>query len=121
MTRAIAVHEPQTTGFRMGWWLLASVTAMSAVGHLLLPLFTTGEEVLFIGWSTMNLYALVVLLTAYRKREVWGWWATWLMPLSYASLSLFDSEVGATYLTAAVLMGIAQLMTRHAFRRPVSP
>lgn len=116
MTQAAAVEQDRSTGFKIGWWFLVVVTAMSVAGHALLPLVTTGEEVLFVGWATMNLYALVVLLTAYKGGEVWGWWVTWLMPASYASLILFDSEVGTTYLGAAVLMAAAQLMTWPAFR-----
>lgn len=114
MTQAVAVE--QATGFKVGWWFLVVVTAASVAGHALLSLFASDEAVLFIGWTTMNLYALVVLLTAYRRGQVWGWWVTWLMPASYASLILFDSEVGPAYLGAAVLMATAQLMTRPAFR-----
>lgn len=114
MTQAVAIE--QASGFKIGWWFLVVVTAASVAGHALLSLFTTGEEVLFVGWTTMNLYGLIVLLTAYKSGQLWSWWATWLMPASYASLILFDSEVGATYLGAALLMAVAQLMTRPAFR-----
>jgi hypothetical protein len=116
MAPAVAVEQKRSTGFKIGWWVLVVVTASSLAGHALLPLFTTGEEVLFVGWTTMNLYALVVLLTAYKGGEVWGWWVTWLMPTSYASLILFDSELGPAYLGAGVLMAAAQLVTRPAFR-----
>lgn len=116
MTQAVAVEEERATGVKIGWWFLVVVTAASVAGHALLPLFAAGDEVLFVGWTTMNLYALVVLVTAYKSGEVWGWWVTWLMPASYASLSFFDSEVGPAYLGAAVLMAAAQLITRPAFR-----
>ena len=116
MTQAVAVKQDRFIGFTVGWWLLVAVTAVSVVGHALLLFVADGEEVLFIGWTTMNLYAFVVLLTAYRRREDWGWWATWLMPTSYASLSLFDSDVGPGYLGVAVLMAVAQLAARSAFR-----
>lgn len=116
MAQAVAVQQDRSTGFKIGWWFLIGVTAASLAGHALLPLFTTGDEVLFVGWATMNLYALVVLLTPYKRVEAWGWWLTWLMPASYAPLMLFDSEVGPAYLGVAVLMAAAQLMTRPAFR-----
>lgn len=115
MTQAVAVEQDRSIGFKAGWWFLVAVTAVSVAGHALLTFVADGEGVLFIGWTTMNLYALAVLLTAYRRRESWGWWATWLMPASYASLSLFDSEVGPGYLGVAVLMAVAQLATRPAF------
>jgi hypothetical protein len=116
VTQATAVEQDRSTGFKFGWWFLIVVTAMSVAGHALLPFFTTGEEMLFVGWTTMNLYALVVLLTAYKRGEAWGWWLTWLMPASYASPILFDAEVGPAYFGAAVLMAAAQLITRPAFR-----
>jgi hypothetical protein len=116
MATAAALDGQRSIEFKVGWWVLFAISVLSAIGHALLLLLTSGEEVLFIGWTTMNVYALVVLLTAYRGGQYWAWWATWLMPASYALLILFDSAVGPGYLGVAALMAGAQMMTRPAFR-----
>lgn len=73
------------------------------------------EAVLFWGWTAFNVYAAVVLAFAYRARETWSWILTWVLVAPYALMILYDSEIGPYYFGAAVIMTIAQFMTRRDF------
>ena len=68
--------QTQSTGYRIGWWVLVVITGASILNHLTGPLagFAEGDmEVLaFFALAAMNIYALVVLLTGYRRGEPWG-------------------------------------------------
>jgi hypothetical protein len=65
----------------------------------------------------MNIYALVVLLTGYRRGEPWAWWVTWAMVGIYGLVILYAPDAGPYYLGAAVVMAFAQLITWSGFRQ----
>ena len=87
------------------------ITVLSVVNHLALLFCIPGEETLFAGWTGMNVIAALMLYKAYRNGEHWSWWGMWVMIAAYASLVLFDAQVGLYYLVAAFLMAAAQLLT----------
>jgi hypothetical protein len=114
--------QTQSTGYRIGWWVLVVITGASILNHLTGPLagFAEGDmEVLaFFALAAMNIYALVVLLTGYRRGEPWAWWVTWASVVIYGITILYAPDAGPYYLAAAVVMALAQLITWSGFRQP---
>jgi len=104
-----------TTGFKTGWWILISLSALSVMMHAGLLFALPDEELLFLGWVVFSLYSVAVLLFPYRRGEKWAWFATWLIVLAFAVVILFDSEFGVMYLAMAGMMALGQTLTRGAF------
>jgi hypothetical protein len=104
----------RSTTFRIGWLILLILSGLAAINHIVLT-FVLDEPVLFIGWAAYNLYAIAVLYFPFRRGERWAWFTSWLLVIGFASLILFDAEVGPFYLGAAVLFTIGLLLTRSAF------
>lgn len=69
----------QSIRYKIGWWVLVVIAAASVANHVsgLFLGFASGDELAFIGVAAMNLYAVVVLLTVYRRGEQWAWLVTW--------------------------------------------
>lgn len=111
----------RSVGYRIGWWILVVIAGASVVNHISGPLlgFASGDdEVLaFLGLGAMNLYAVVVLLTGYRRGERWAWWVTWVMVATYALVILYAPDAGPFYLGGAVVMASGQLLTWAGFRQ----
>jgi len=111
----------RSVGYRIGWWILAVIAGASVVNHISGPFlgFASGDdEVLaFLGLAAMNLYAVVVLVTGYRRGERWAWWVTWVMVATYALVILYAPDAGPFYLGGAVVMAFAQLLTWAGFRQ----
>jgi hypothetical protein len=99
---------------------LTVIAGASVVNHISGPLagFAEGDdEVLaFFALAAMNIYAVVVLLTGYRRGERWAWWVTWVLVAVYALVILYAPDAGPYYLAAAVVMTLAQLLTWSSFR-----
>ncbi|MFP3883802.1 MAG: hypothetical protein ACLFWH_16000 [Actinomycetota bacterium] len=112
----------RSSGYKIGWWVLVVINGLSILNHLAGPLAgfaETDDEVLaFFALAAMNIYALVVVVTAYRRGEPWAWWVTWIMIAIYGLTILYAPVVGPLYLGAAVVMAVAQLMTWSAFQQP---
>ena len=108
-----------SVGYKVGWWVLVVIAGVSVVGHLSLAGFSEEDSwaVAFLGLAAMNVYALSVLLTAYRRGEPWAWWVTWL-PVAIYALVIFYADEGPYYLGRAAVMAIAQLLTWSGFRNP---
>jgi len=111
----------RSIGYRIGWWSLVVIAGGSVLNHLLGPVtgFAEGgdEVFVFFALAALNIYALVVLLTSYRRGERWAWWVTWSMIVTYAITTLYASEAGRFYQGTAVVMAVAQLLTWSGFRR----
>jgi hypothetical protein len=111
----------RSIGYRIGWWILVVINGLSVFNHISGPFAgfaeTDTEELAFFALAVGNIYALVVLLTGYRRGERWAWWATWAMIAVYGITILYAPDAGPYYLGAAVVMAIAQLMTWSAFRQ----
>lgn len=65
----------RSTGHKIGWWVLVVIAGFSIVGYLAsVGLAATDMEVAaFFALAGINIYALSVLLTAYRRGEPWAW------------------------------------------------
>ncbi len=109
------VIPEQSTPNKIGWWILMGIALLAIVNHFALIIVIPGEEVLFIGWTAASIYAAVVLFIPYRQGHRWAWYSTWIFVFTFASLILFDAELGMLYLTAAGLMAVGQLLTRSVF------
>jgi hypothetical protein len=107
---------------KIGWWVLVGIAGASVANHISAPFlgFASGDDEMlaFLGMAAMNIYALVVLLTVYRRSERWAWWITWVFVAMYAAVILYAPVVGPYYLGAAIVMAFIQLMTWSGFRQP---
>lgn len=61
------VDQSRERAFFAGWWLLFVTMLLVTIGHTALLFLIPGDEVLFLGWIALPLYALVVLLVPYRR------------------------------------------------------
>jgi hypothetical protein len=111
-TRSMAAPN---TAFRIAWMTLMGLAVLATVGHIGLAFVLSDEAVLFIGWATFSAYAALVLAIPFRRGERWAWYATWIMVVVFASLILFDPQVGAWYVGMAAIMAVCLLVTRGAF------
>lgn len=113
----------RSIGYKIGWWVVVVIAGLSILNHILGPFAgfaATDMEVLaFFALAALNIYALAVLLTGYRRGERWAWWVTWVMIAIYGVTILYVPDVGRYYLGAAIVMAIAQLLTWPAFGEPV--
>ncbi len=105
----------RSTAFRVGWWMVFAISALSVVNHVVLIFALPGEETLFLGWAALTLYSSLVLYFPYRQGASWAWYSIWILVVTYGLLILFDSEVGPYYAVAAALMALGQLLTRSSF------
>ena len=112
----------RSISYKIGWWILGGINGLSSLNHVSGPLagFAEGDAEMFVFFSlaAINIYALAVLLTAYRRGEQWAWWVTWAMIAIYGITMLYAPDAGRYYLGAAVVMAVAQLLTWSAFRAP---
>lgn len=111
----------RSLGYRIGWWVLVAINGLSLLNHLSGPFVglaeTDTERLVFFALAALNIYALMVLVTAYRRGDPWAWWVTWVAIALYALTILYVPDVGRFYLGAAVVMAVAQLTTWPAFLR----
>ncbi|MGE5263793.1 MAG: hypothetical protein ACM3S0_10445 [Acidobacteriota bacterium] len=112
---ATILTQTRSTRFKIGWWILVSISAVSVVSNAGLILVVPRLVDSLIAWSTFSLYALSVLLVPYRRGEKWAWYLTWVLVIPFAVLGLNNPEAAPYYLTAAGLLAISQLLTRNAF------
>ena len=110
-----AAISTRSTTQKVGWWILFGISALAVVNHAVLIFVIPGEEVLFIGWTAFSLYSALVLYFPYRQGEKWAWFSTWILVVVFASMILFDAEIGIYYLVAAGLMAFGQLLIRESF------
>jgi hypothetical protein len=108
----------RSTGYKIGWWVLVVIAGLSIVGYLAsVGLAATDMEVAaFFALAGINIYALSVLLTVYRRGEPWAWWVTWVTAAIYGMTILYAPDLGPYYMGPAIVMAIAQLLTWPVFR-----
>jgi len=107
----------QTRTFTICWWILLIITLLSALGHLGLLFTLPGEELLFLGWTVLSVYAAVIVAVPYKQGERWAWNATWLFAATFALVPVYNSELGTGYLAIGIVVALCQLLTMAAFRR----
>jgi hypothetical protein len=105
---------PSTT-FTVARLTLLGMAALATLSHLGLAFVMPNEATLFIGWAAFTAYATAVFLVPFRRGERWAWYASWLIVIVFASLILFDSQVGGWYLAGAGVMAGCLLVTRGTF------
>ncbi len=120
-TRGERVHE------RYGWVLLSVSAILGLLMALVVtiaptsvmdnPEFLVGSVpgvIRFMGVSTLffHILALVVILTSFRARERWAWFALWLLPLLWLADLVINPNIRALVLA---LIGAVGLML--AYRR----
>lgn len=110
-----ATITTRSSTIKVGWWILLVISALTIINHAALIFVIPGEAVLFIGWTAFSLYSTLVLYFPYRRGERWAWYSTWIMVISYASMIVFDADIGLYYAIAAGLMAVGQLLTRDSF------
>ena len=102
--------------------VLLGLSALGAVNHALGVLAFAGssdERMMFTLFAALDLYAVVVLLTAYRRGERWAWALTWVHTAAYAmAFVAVGPGVGSLYLAVAGVAAAAQLAGLPSLRRP---
>jgi hypothetical protein len=110
-----------STQFRIGWWALVILSAALALNHLAgIAWFSENDDdrLLFAVFAGLNVYALAVLLRAFRRRERWAWLVTWVSVVVLGvTIAFAGPEIGIYYLFAAGVMAVAQLLTMSGFSR----
>lgn len=125
MTSASLTSRPKPVRFRIGWWTLVVLIGLFAVNHLLgiwVIASDSNEAQMFEAFSALNLLTLVVLLIPYRRLERWAWWAVWIPILPFGLVIAFGPGlVSVIYLSAAVVLTLAQFATLPDFLRVDDP
>lgn len=104
------------TTFKIGWIPLLVISALGALGHIVLGLMMPDEATLFVGWAAFNLYSTAVLYVPFRRGETWAWYTTWVLAVGFALPILFTRESFAVwYLGAAGVMAVSLIVTRPTF------
>jgi FtsH-binding integral membrane protein len=113
----------RSIGYKIGWWVLVVIAGLSIVGYLAFvgTAATDMEVAAFFALAGINIYALSVLLTAYRQGEPWAWWVTWVQVAVYGITILYAPDLGPWYAGPVIAIAIAQLLTRPAFRSLKQP
>ena len=97
------------------WGLLLGLSILGVLNHALgAATFASNsdEQMMFTLFAALDLYAMVVLLTAYRRRERWAWALTWVHSAAYAvAFLLIGPGIGSIYLIVAGVSALAQLAT----------
>lgn len=109
----ISQTQTRDTSFTVGWWLLLAATALMLLNHTLMA-FVLDEPILFAGWALFNAVNLIILCTAFRRREVWAWAVTWLLPLGLTIPAVMDRSIATIYFTTAAVCVIGLLLTARA-------
>jgi hypothetical protein len=109
------IIQKQSIGYKIGWWILIGFNVWSVIGHAVF-IFIYPAVSLFRIWTAFHLIAVVILLIPYRRGEKWAWYLVWIIILPMALVIINEqSFIGSSYLVAAGLMAIGQLLTRPAF------
>lgn len=105
-----------TITFRIGWIALLAISALAALGHIMLIFAKNDEATLFVGWAAFNLVTTALLYVPFRRGEKWTWFTAWILVIGFAAPVFFSSEQFAVfYFVAAIVMALALLLTRPAF------
>ena len=102
---------------RAAWILLVVLSAAWTADHVVGAFLTHLSPLLFIGLAIVDLATVVILCGPYRRLRRWSWWAVWVEIALLTSVVVWATpSVGIWYGALAVVMAVAQLLTRRAFR-----
>jgi hypothetical protein len=101
--------------FKIGWIALLLISALAALGHLILTFTLREERLLFLGWAAFNVYSTLVLALPFRRGEQWAWYTSWILVIGFALPILFAGGTAVGYLIAAGVMAVGLLLTRSVF------
>ena len=110
-------NATDSAAFNMGWIVLVIISALTALNHIMLPLY--GDPVaLALGWTGFSLYATVVFAIPFRRGERWAWCISWILVIGFAyPILIVQASYTVAYLIAAGLMAACLLLTGPAFFR----
>lgn len=95
------------------WGVLVGLSTLGVLNHVLGVVTVArnaDEQMMFALFAGLDVYAVVVLLTAYRRRERWAWALTWVHTAAYALAFVFlGPGIGSIYLIVAGVSALAQL------------
>ena len=114
----------RTTLSKVGWIVLLVLNAMMLLNHLVgiaVIAASSDERQMFVGYSAMSAFAVLVLVLPYRARQVWAWWASWIPVLAIGAVFFIGglTAIGWWYGATALVMALAQLATLRDFFRGV--
>jgi hypothetical protein len=101
--------------FKIGLAILLLISVGSVLAHIVMMLFDPGGDVVFLAWAAFNFMAATILIYPYRRGEKWAWYAIWGLVVPYALIIVYNSEIGPIYLTEAIVLAAAQLLTYRSF------
>ncbi len=107
----------QNTRFKIGWMILLVLTALMAVNHIALSIYSPMDTTPAIGFAAFNLYALVIILIPFRKFERWAWLTTWILPVGLTLPAIAESNpaIIIIYSTVSGLLVLGLLLTMRDF------
>lgn len=104
---------------KAGWIVLIVLNAGMLLNHMVaifLVATSADEGRMFIGYSVVNVLALLVLSFAYRDRQRWAWASIWLVVLANAVTIAYGIDtIGLIYVAVAGVMALAQSVTAREF------
>ncbi len=107
----------QNSRIKLGWMILLIFTALMAVNHLTLPLYSPSDSIPAIGFAAFNLVALIVIIIPFRRLERWAWYTTWILPAGLALPAILESNPGIVifYSTVSAVLVLGLLLTMRDF------
>lgn len=115
MSASATVTVSQDLPFKTGWIVLLLSATLMTVNHFGL-IFFLNDPVLFLGWTTFNLYALLIIVIPFRRREQWAWYATWILPIGLAAGGFTAPDIAVFYYAVAAACVLGLLLTlRNVF------
>lgn len=108
----------QNSHFKMGWIILLVMAALMTLGHFGLIFFLMDERVLFAGLAAANLYAFIVIYTAFRRGEKWAWGITWTLPALALLIATTVPSIAIYYYGVAAICMLGLLFTVRDFFSP---
>jgi len=111
----------RSTPARVGWVVLVATAALGVLNHGI-GVFVIADEdpepLMFAAFAAMNVYALVILLVPFRRREHWAWAVSWVNVAGTGMVFVWLRDgVGVSYLAGAAVMAAALAATYPEFRR----
>ncbi len=104
--------------FRIGWIVLLIAAGLMVLMHSALAFIIPDEAMLFASAAAFNLYAFLVILIPFRRRERWAWLTTWILPIVSALVATLasDPSIPPLYYGMAAVCALGLLATMRYFR-----
>ena len=110
MSASAPVNVSRNSLSRIGWIVLLVSATLMTLNHFGL-IFFLDDPVLFLGWTTFNLYALLIIVIPFRRREKWAWYATWILPIGLAAGGVTAPDIAVFYYAVAAACVLGLLLT----------